>query len=197
VDSYRNNVRQARIPAILHIGTSTWKNPAATLEAFALMDQPAELYIAGNSTPELERRLASLPNKKRDRIFLMGIVDSIRLKELLSTVRVLSVPSLYAAPVASPTVLDGLASGTPVVGSTSISTDLLTDEHTGFRSNPGDARELATKFELLLRNDALWETISNNCRTRSEAFSNEAIMRKFRDLATSRSQIATADMHSP
>lgn len=196
VGSYYSKTRQARDPAILHIGTSEWKNPTATIDAFALLKQPAELYIAGNSTPQLEKRLASLPGKTRERVSLLGIVDSTRLKELLSTVRVLSVPSIYAAPVASPTVLDGLASGTPVVGSTSISTDLLTDDDTGFRSDPGDTRKLANKFELLLHNDELWEAISKNCRKRSEVFSNDSVMRKFRDLAASHVRIAPAGINA-
>jgi glycosyltransferase involved in cell wall biosynthesis len=126
-----------------------------------------------------------LPEAVRDRVFLLGIVSAERLKHLLSTVRVLAVPSMYAVPVASPTALDGLASGTPVVGSTSISTDLLTDGHTGFCVDPRDTQKLAERFDVLLRDDTVWQVTSANCKQRSEAFSSDAIMQKYIDLASS------------
>lgn len=189
IRTYRNSRVEARERAVLHVGTSEWKNPAATIDAFARLPRAAKLYIAGNETPEIKQRLACLPEAVRKNVSLLGIVDSKRLKELLSTVRVLSVPSIYAVPVASPTVLDGLASGTPIVGSMSISVDLLTDGHTGFRIDPRDTQELTDKFELLLRDDNRWQLISAACRLRSETFSSDVVMQKFVDLATSCSHL--------
>lgn len=189
IGTYRNNPIETREAAILHLGTSEWKNPAATIDAFARLCQPASLYITGDMTPEIREQLALLPEKVKKHVSVLGIVDSRRLKELLSTVRILSVPSLYAAPVASPTALDGLASGTPVVGSMSISADLLTDGRTGFRVDPRDTQTLADKFDLLLRDDCLWQAASVACRQRAEAFSNDVIMQQFVDLATSCQQL--------
>jgi glycosyltransferase involved in cell wall biosynthesis len=185
IRTYRHSPLEAREAAILHVGTSEWKNPAATIDAFARLRQPASLYIIGNVTAEIEERLALLPETVRRRVSLLGIVDSKRLKELLSMVRILSVPSVYAVPVASPTALDGLASGTPVVGSMSISADLLTDGHTGFRIDTRDTQKLADKFDLLLRDNSLWQTISGACSRRSEGFSSEEVVQKFVDLAAS------------
>jgi glycosyltransferase involved in cell wall biosynthesis len=187
IRAYGNSPLESRESAILHIGTPYWKNPTATLYAFARMRQQARLYVTGNADPDLKERLSALPYQVRERVSLLGIVDSNSLKELLSRVRVLSVPSVYSVPVASPTVLDGLASGTPVVGSTSISVDLLTDGLTGFRIEPSDAQSLADKFDLLLQNDDLWRKVSVNCRQRSEAFASDLVMQRFRDLAACRS----------
>ena len=193
IGTYQNSRLEAREAAILHVGTSEWKNPAATIDAFARLRQPASLYITGNVTPEIEEQLALLPETVRRHVSVLGIVDSKRLKELLSTVRILSVPSIYAVPVASPTALDGLASGTPVVGSMSISGDLLSDGDTGFRVDPRDTQKLADKFDLLLRDDSLWQTVSAACRRRSEAFSSEVVMEKFVDLAASCSRLKVND----
>jgi len=190
ITAYRNKPLEAREAAILHVGTTDWKNPTATIDAFVRLHQPATLYVVGNVSPELKQRLALLPEEINSRISLLGIVDSNCLKELLSKVRVLSVPSIYTLPVASPTVLDGLASGTPVIGSSSISADLLTDGITGFRVDPRQTIELANKLELLLGNDGLWQTMSANCRRVSENFSNDSVAQKFRNLATSTSSIS-------
>ena len=191
IGTYLNGQIDAREAAILHLGTPEWKNPATTIDAFARLRQPARLYITGNVTAEVQQRLSLLSEAARRRVILLGIVNSKRLKELLSTVRVLSVPSIYAAPVASPTALDGLASGTPVVGSTSISADLLTDGVTGFRIDPRDTQTFADKFDLLLRDDRRWQTISAACRRRAEAFSSDVVMQQFVTLAESFSATAT------
>ena len=188
IKAYRNKPLEDREAAILHVGTSEWKNPGATIDAFVRLRQPAKLYVLGNTSPELKQRLALLPGEISKRISLLGIVDSNCLKELLSKVRILSVPSIYTLPVASPTVLDGLASGTPVVGSTSVSADLLTDGRTGFRVDPRQTIELADKLELLLRDDSLWQTISTHCMRAAERFSNDSVAQKFRSLAMSTSR---------
>lgn len=183
IGAFRNNPIEAREAGILHVGTPEWKNPAATIDAFARLRRPARLYITGNETPEIRDRLAQLPGSVQGNISVLGIVGSERLKDLLATVRVLSVPSVYVTPVASPTVLDGLASGTPVVGSLSISADLITESHTGFRVDPGATKKMADRLDLLLRDDHLWKITSAACRQRAESFSNDVVMRKFVDLA--------------
>jgi len=65
-------------------------------------------------------------------------------------VRVLCVPSRYVVPVASPTVLESFAAGTPVVGSTGISRDLLSPGVNGYRCDPGNEVEIAASIEALL-----------------------------------------------
>jgi glycosyltransferase involved in cell wall biosynthesis len=182
---YRNSRLEVREPAILHLGTAEWKNPIATIEAFAHVRQVANLYVTGEVTPEIRNRLTTLPESVVKRISLLGTVDADRLKELLSKVRIISVPSLYSVPVASPTALEGLASGTPVVGSPSISADLLKDGHTGFRVDPRASQKLTETFDLLLQDDKLWQFISAASRERSEAFSANAVMQKYAELARS------------
>ena len=178
IRAYRNNPLEAREPSILHVRTTDWKNPTATIDAFIRLRQPANLYVVGNVSPKLKARLALLPEEISRRISLLEIVDSNYLKELLSKVRVLSVPSIYSMPVASPTVFDGFASGTPVIGSTSISADLLTDGHTGFRVDPSRTQDLADNFELLLRNDNLWQTMSANCTRASRELFKRSVCAK-------------------
>src|SRR6202042_1508920 len=103
VKGYRGCPLETREPAILHVGTSEWKNPTATIDAFVRLRQPASLYVVGNVSTQLKERVALLPEEISRHILLLGIVDSNCFKELLSRVRVLSVPSIYSLPVASPT----------------------------------------------------------------------------------------------
>ena len=74
IKAYRNSPLEAREPAILHVGTSEWKNPKATIDAFARLTRPATLYVVGNISAELKEQLALLPEELSRRISLLGIV---------------------------------------------------------------------------------------------------------------------------
>jgi glycosyltransferase involved in cell wall biosynthesis len=104
----------------------------------------------------------------------------MELKSLYSRVKVTSVPSSYRVPVLSPTALESLASGTPVVGgSTAISRDLLVDEYNGFTVYPTDFNALSEKIALLTRNADLWKTLSANARSSAQSFDASIVGRKY------------------
>jgi glycosyltransferase involved in cell wall biosynthesis len=173
--TYENAPLEQREPAILHMGMPAYKNPAATIAAFAGLKTHAKLYLTGNASPEVKEQIAGLPKAKQDCISLLGIVPGEELKRLLGHIRVLSVPSEYVVPVASPTVLDGLASGTPVIGTMGISTDLIVDGESGFRASPQDIAGLTAKMELLLTDDAAWRQMSQGGSVRAERFDHHAV----------------------
>ena len=181
--TYQSLPLAEREAAILHMGMPVYKNPSASIRAFALLQCPAKLYITGKPTPEVKELLLSLPAEIRERIHLVGIVPAAELKRLLATVRVLSVPSDYYAPVASPTVIDGLASGTPVIGTFGISSDLIVDGESGFRIGAHDTAAIASKMELLLTDDAAWQQASAGAKKRSTRFSNSLVASAYIDLA--------------
>lgn len=181
---YANRPLHQREAAILHMGAARYKNPIATVNAFAwLQPRAANLYMTGNPSVQLKSRLAELPTSIRDRIYLLGIVPASELRRLLSTVRVVSVPSTYVAPVASPTVLESFASGTPVVTTPSISKDLLEHGQNGFSVNPSDAAAMAKLFDLLLTDDASWIKMSSAATLRSSLFDGVYISEKYVTLA--------------
>jgi glycosyltransferase involved in cell wall biosynthesis len=160
-DAYVSEPLENRRDAVLHLGTADYKNPVATVGAFALLgNRHTELFMTGPASPALETYMDTLDYAIRDRIHLLGYIPASELKRLLSSVRVLCVPSRYVVPVASPTVLESFAAGTPVVGSTGISRDLLRPGVNGYRCDPGNEVEIAASIEALLDNDEQWRSHS-------------------------------------
>lgn len=170
--SYVQKPLEEREDAILHMGTVDYKNPEASIRAFGRMATPGKkLYITGKATEELKTLAASLPSAFRNGVEFLGYVPAPRLIELLGTVKVVSVPSNYAAPVASPTVIEALASGTPVVASPSISRQVLEDGVNGFMRTPEDEQSMALAYESLLTDSHVWKRMAANALQSSGNFS--------------------------
>lgn len=183
-EAFHNHPLERRKNAILHMGTARYKQPMATLAAFAEMTVPADLYITGKKTPFLDSALDNLPSDVRKRVFLLGIVPAEELRDLLATVRVVSVPSLYVVPVASPTVLESFSSGTPVVTTPSVSRDLFAEGRGGYRVDPNDTKSFAHQVECLLCDDVLWTKNSTDALAAAEQFRAAAIAAKYVALAS-------------
>jgi glycosyltransferase involved in cell wall biosynthesis len=191
LSSYTNQPLARRENAILHIGTVDYKNPLGSLNAFAAMQgEDAVLYITGRPTPALESAVMSLPPAIRKRVALLGFVSSARLTELQGTVKIVSVPSNYAAAVASPTVIEALASGTPVVASTSISRQVLVDGENGYVRNSADAVAVASACDTLLSDGRLWQMMSDNATRSAEQFSADRVAGLYLQLAGARRNAA-------
>jgi glycosyltransferase involved in cell wall biosynthesis len=172
LDTYMNRPYSQRENAVLHMGTVDYKNPLSTLNAFAQTPaSDARLYITGKATPELKAAISALPKGVRDRVELPGYVSSARLIELLGTVKVVSVPSNYVAPVASPTVIEALAAGTPVVASTSISKFVLRDGENGYIRPSSEPAAMAQAYQTLLHDRSVWERLSANAAASANMFS--------------------------
>ena len=146
---------EVREDAILHTGTAGYKNPAATVRAFALLDRRStRLHVEGEITADLRRQVRDLPAATRARIELHGELSADLVRRLLGSVRVAAFPTRYAVPTASATVIEAVAAGTPIAGSTSISRDVLRHERNGLACR--DDVELAAAFGRLLSNDDSW-----------------------------------------
>ncbi|MEA2582809.1 MAG: hypothetical protein QOF33_894 [Thermomicrobiales bacterium] len=181
--AYENEEFDARENAILHMGTVGYKNPIATIKAFARVRSDCTLYITGRMEEYIEDFIRGLPQSIRDRIEFLGYASAERLKRLLGTVKIVSVPSQYVVPVASPTVLEAFASGTPVVASRSISRDILRHDDNGFVCQAEDEQEMSRRFELLLDDAGRWKAMSLNASRTAEYFSARRVAERYLELA--------------
>jgi glycosyltransferase involved in cell wall biosynthesis len=184
LSTYTCKPGSARENAILHMGTVDYKNPVSSVRAFArTKTEGARLYITGKPTPELLHELELLPEQVRRRVELPGYVSAARLLELLGTVKVVSVPSNYVAPVASPTAIESLASATPVVASRSISRQVLTDGVNGYVCDSADAAAMAAGFDALLENGEAWQRMSAAALQTAGAFAAGRVADQYLRLA--------------
>lgn len=176
LDTYVDRPYEERQEAILHMGTVDYKNPDSTIAGFCGVARSGrKLYITGKVDERLRRRIAGLEPSVRSRIELLGYVSSEQLLNLLGSVRVVSVPSIYAVPVASPTVIESLASGTPVVASKSISAVVLRDGWNGYVCDPHDKSAMGDAYERLLSHEVEWKRLAANAKESSRAFSSHRI----------------------
>jgi glycosyltransferase involved in cell wall biosynthesis len=169
----------ARERAILHAGTLAYKNPAASVKAFAaLNDQTVRLYVTGEVTAPLEQALQALPKHLRSCVTLMGEADGQTVRALHGRVRVASFPTSYSVPVASATVMEAVAAGTPIVGSSSLSRDVLTDGLNGLivDTRPED---MAACFRAVLDADLLWSRLSAGAAQLIERFDAHCVAQQY------------------
>jgi glycosyltransferase involved in cell wall biosynthesis len=179
---YRPMPLEQRDDAILHVGTAVYKNPLATVRAFQACERGgAHLYITGNPSRDVRDRIARLDPKTRQRIELLGIISADSLRNLLSRVKIVSVPSRYYAPVASPTVMEAFASATPVVALDGISGDLLESGVSGFRCT-GET-EMALRYQQLLADNDLWSRMSRAGLAAAQRFSASRVAEAYLRLA--------------
>jgi glycosyltransferase involved in cell wall biosynthesis len=177
--TYGNKPFEERENAVLHLGTVDYKNPVATIRAFSLLGPEARLYITGPPDEAVTRCISTLDSSVSRRIKLLGYISSAELRALLGSVRVVSVPSAYRLPVASPTVLESFASGTPVVGTPGISGDLLVHGENGYVCQPADYKGISAAIQTLLQNEQVWSGLANQALVTSEKFSTSAVARAY------------------
>jgi glycosyltransferase involved in cell wall biosynthesis len=167
---YHGQAVAQRERAILHAGTSPYKDPAASIRAFgALDDATARLYVTGDVTDLVSHAVQALPGHLRDRVGLMGDLDGKAVRDMHGRVRLASFPTRYAVPVGSATVMEAIASGTPIVGSRSLSRDVLAEGVNGLVVDT-DAENMAGAFRAVLNDDPLWSRLSNGAGRMAERF---------------------------
>lgn len=140
------------------------------------------LYITGHITKELIEFVKDFAKPIEHRITFLGLIDESHFKNLLASVKIVSVPSTYIVPVASPTVIEALLSGTPVVSSLAITNDAVVNGINGYRCNL-DPKEFADKFRKLLTDENLWKNMSLNAlQIAREKFGAKNVANKYIEL---------------
>jgi glycosyltransferase involved in cell wall biosynthesis len=174
----------ARERAILHSGTLPYKDPVATVQAFGALDDPSvRLYIAGDITAPTQHAVDALPDRLRGRVTLLGETDGRTLRTLHGRVRVAAFPTRYAIPVASATVMEAVASGTPIVGSARLSRDVLEDGANGLVADTNSG-SMARALKSLLNDDALWSRLSVGAGRLAERFDAVRVAQQYIELAS-------------
>jgi glycosyltransferase involved in cell wall biosynthesis len=181
--AYSRSPLSSRERAILHAGTFPYKRPEITIRAYGARDDPSvPLYIAGSVTASTREAANALPDRLRRQVILLGDLDGHTLRKLYGLVRVAVFPTSYTIPVASATVMEAIASGTPIVGSPRLSRDVLVDGVNGLvvDTNPNT---IASALWALLDDDALWSQLSQGACQMSERFDAVRVARQYIELA--------------
>jgi glycosyltransferase involved in cell wall biosynthesis len=181
-EAYQNLDLAARERAILHAGTLPYKDPAATIRAFGALDDPTvRLYVTGDITGPTQAAVDALPDKLREQVTLLGPEEGQAVRALHGRVRVAAFPTRYAIPVASATVMEAIASGTPIVGSSRLSRDMLMDGVNGLvvDTSPG---AIAGALRAVLNDDVLWSRLSAGAGKVAERFDAFCVARQYIEL---------------
>jgi glycosyltransferase involved in cell wall biosynthesis len=186
VHAYHGVDLASRERAILHSGTLPYKNPGATIRAFGALDDPSvRLYVAGDVTRPMQEAVAALPETVRKCVVLLGAADGHTVRNLYERVRVAAFPTRYAVPVASATVMEAVAAKTPVVGTSHLSQDVLSDGVNGLVADT-DPNAMANALRAVLNDDALWSRLSLGAGRVGERFEATRVARQYIELATAK-----------
>jgi glycosyltransferase involved in cell wall biosynthesis len=183
LQAYKRTDLSSRERAILHAGTLPYKRPETTIRAFGVLDDPSvQLYVAGDITAPTREAVDALPYRLRRQVTLLGDVDGQTLRRLHGQVRIAAFPTSYAIPVASATVMEAIASGTPILGSPQLSGDVLVDGVNGLvvDTNPS---AMVIALRAVLNDDALWSRLSQGACRIAERFDATRVARQYIELA--------------
>jgi len=187
LQSYNQYDITKREDMVLHAGTEAYKDPCASVAAFSQLDRRStRLCVTGPVRDDLATFVARLPEHVRNRVELCGQVGAAELRHLFASARVALFPTHYAVPACSGTVLEAVASATPIVGSTNISADVLREGINGYRCEP--ITERAKAMRRLLEDDALWTSMSDGARSIGRDFAAESVASAYLNLCTSRGE---------
>ena len=180
---YRNASLADRERAILHAGTLPYKDPGATIRAFGALDDPSvALYVTGDITRPTQDAVDALADRLRGRVTLLGPADAQTVRSLHGRIRVAVFPTHYTIPVASATVMEAIACGTPIIGSARLSRDVLAHDVNGLVVDL-DPGPMATALRAILNDDALWSRLSAGAGRLAERFDAFRVARQYLELA--------------
>lgn len=161
----------AEVPVILSAGKlSPRKNIQGVLEAMSALtsDIPHHLVLVGGAGWDTEEALARLENPAlRARVHLLGYVTDDQLRALYARAALYVHPSLYEG--FGLTVLEAMASGTPVITSNGSSLPEVAGE-AGLLVDPRDTEALAGAIARVCTDPALAARMAEDGRTQARRF---------------------------
>lgn len=164
---------------VLHLGTTPYENVPTALAAFALLPKDdVRMAVTGQISEELALEHAALPAAVRRRVELLGEPTSEHRRRLLRQAKVASFPRRYSTPTVSSAMVEPFACGTPVVGSTEVSVDVLTHGVNGLACPPEDHRAIAAAYESLL-DETTWRSLSEGALREARRYAAPAAAAEF------------------
>lgn len=155
------------------------------LEAYSLLDDPPPLIFAGRKTPATppffhdDGTGQPVPEgawRIPKGVEFVGAVSHEEVLKLFRSARVVVVPSVFADPCPT-VVLEGMASGRPVVGAASGGiSELVVDGVTGSLFPAGDAPALARAIDRLLEDGRLAQAFGLAGRERARDFTLTSVV---------------------
>lgn len=182
---FENRSLEEREDALLFVNPYANKNLETLVRSLNLIGEQIPsltLYIVGEDDEGYLKTCMDLAEQLGgcSSISPLGLVSRERLRELLSMVKVVAAPSFYES--FGYIVLEAMCSGTPVIGSDRITTDLLRPGLTGYAIAPEDHIALAEGAVELLSNKARWAELSANSLDRAKFFDNDVVVSQMIDL---------------
>jgi len=161
-----------REPIVLHIGTSSRKNPEVSVKAIEILRDlgyDVKLILIGSYYKRNENWLI-VENKCPDS----------ELRNLYSKALALILPSTWEGlPYVA---LEAQASGTPVIVGPGVPDEALVEGKSGFKVRNFDPKEYAERIRILLDDESLWITMSKEARKYAENFDHIKIAKRYLDL---------------
>jgi len=153
------------------------KNPETSLKVYHELKKrglQCKLYVAGLSRNQALSSMPKLASLVQDKgIIFTGRLNRISMVKLYQTVKCGLIPSFYEAfPYG---VLELFACGTPVVGSSMITEELVKPMHCSFVARPEDYFSMSNHVFKLLTDDELWRKMSYNAQEHVKIFSIDRI----------------------
>jgi len=185
ISSFNSPKYEERNESILHVGTRPVKNLEISIETCKEMTKrkiPVKLIVVGGKNEYVERLTKNARSSGIDIETKYGI-SAREIKDLYASVKALILPSDYEA--FSYSILESMASGTPVVVSEAVPPELVINNYNGFRVktyNPADYAEL---LALLLKDPLVWTRLSENASKFVAHFDHISIARKYSELLES------------
>ncbi|MHA1249031.1 MAG: glycosyltransferase family 4 protein [Candidatus Helarchaeota archaeon] len=116
-------------------------------------------------------------NNLENKIFLLGLVDEQRKRDLYAAAEIVLCPSLYEP--FGIVILEAMAFGKPIISSNIGGIkEIIKDNYDGILVNPGDRDLLLKKIILLLKDDELRKKLGTNAKNSVKRFDWNAIIKK-------------------
>ena len=134
----------------------------------SLQPDDAEMWIVGPLTPTASTRCRS-----NERIKIIGKVSNAELATIMSESDVFVFPSYFEG--FGLVLLEAMAAGVPVLTTTATAgPDIITQDHDGWVTEPGDLNMLVNAMQFCLQNRDQVATMRENARATAERFSWDA-----------------------
>ena len=168
-------------PYALHIGTMPYKHPEKSMAVLNLVKTPGlKLLITGPRCAWVDEALGRLPSKAQSQVDLLGVVPASQLRSLMAKATAVLIPSGYAIPVLSPTVLESFASGATVICTSSISRDLIRpNENCLVAEKP---EEVASYLDALMRSSELNKRLGNQALQDVRPFDAPQVAKRLQEI---------------